>query len=170
MWRCLRHKLTTNAITVLSSGRSLRQRGKEMERDTEGGRREGWVRKRSLSKKRSFLGACTALLCVFTGVYAEENFTVLPSLLSSIDVIASCSPGLSLFLLYLWKQTAVSAVWEWSGVSEIIGHSCPLSLSCAHISLGCIFCTMHKNTHLTLKWIHGLFFSPKDIMLHFIFL
>lgn len=64
------NKLTTNIITVLSSGRSFRQGGKEMERDTQGGRPGGWEGKKSLCRKRSFLDRC--LHCIF--VYFHGGF------------------------------------------------------------------------------------------------
>jgi len=125
------------------------------ERHTEGGRRWGRENEKCLCKRRSWIDAYTALLYIYKGVHSEEHITRLPSVLFNPVVIPkSCLVNLSLLLLYLWSWIVLSAVWEWSGVSELIWHSCPSSP--VHIfPLGTYLHTCTKNTHLPLRWIHG---------------
>lgn len=95
------------------------------------------------------------LYCVYKGVHPEELFTRLPSVLfNPVVILKSCLVNLSKLLLYLWSWIVLSAAWEWSGVSELIWHSCPSSP--VHIfPLGTYLHTCTENTHLPLRWIHA---------------
>lgn len=127
------NKLTTNIITAsveqwkkfwMETGRSETH----WEKDTVK-QRERERAKRCLCIKRShFELMLTLLRGKYTGVHSEEHFTRLPPVLfNPVAILRSCWVNLSLLLLYLWSRIVLSAVWEWSGVSELIWHSCPSS-------------------------------------------
>lgn len=97
----------------------------------------------------------TLLYCMYERVHTEERFTRLPSVLfNPVVILKSCLVNLSLLLLYLWSWVVLSVVWEWSGVSELMWHSCPSSP--VHIfPLGIHLHTCTKNTHLPFTRICG---------------
>lgn len=159
MWRCLRHKPTTNAITVLSSGRSFRRRGKEMERDTERGRREGWEGVRSLSKKRSFLDRW--LHCIIVCFHRGSCWRTFRNV--ALPTFQHCCHSklfigfVFVFVVFMKADSIICSLgvkWgQWNYRTQLFR----VPLLCTYFPR-VHFCTMHKNTHLTLTWIHGLFF------------
>lgn len=120
---------------------------KKFETETEGGgvrhSREGEV---VCVRKRVILNRC---------FHTGEHFTRLPSVLFNPDVFLARLLNLSLLLLCLWRWMVLSAVWEWRGVSELMGHSCPPSP--VHIfPMGMHLHTCRENMHThTFQWIHG---------------
>lgn len=68
------------------------------------------------------------LFFIYKGVHNEEHFACLPFVLfNSAVVLKSCLVNLSMLLLYLWSWITLSAIWEQSGVSDLLWRNCPFS-------------------------------------------
>lgn len=144
------NKLTTNIITVLSSGRSFRREGKEMERDTRGGRPGGWEGKRSLCRKRSFLDRC--LHCIIVYFHGGSCWRTLYNV--ALSTIRPCC-GSSLFTEFVFSfvifmkldSVICSLGLEWGQWNDRTQLSL---LSCKHNSLGHVLapCTITHTSHL----------------------
>lgn len=126
MWRCLRQQTNHKHNNSFEQWRKFsKERGRRWREGGKEGASEGGG---DYARKGHFrIDAYTALLYILYGVHAGEHFTRLPCVLFNPAVVRHCLVNLSLLLLYLWSWIALSAVWEWSGVSELIGHSCPSS-------------------------------------------